>query len=198
MDIGEEIIKRLNREIEKDLELETEMRQNSINLSTQNILEIRRLIVQTSLLSATIIGILFAFGEHSGCIKNKPYVVAAIILLMVVIVYALIYLKIILERENKKLPEIYNDYFSVISTAKNNREEVRDKILVNGFNEPIYQEYMQKMHQEKERLLQQISSRPPMKEDRILDVLLILFIGALLFILLSMVNFQWIKRLFFE
>ncbi len=198
MDIDKEMIKRLEIGIEKDMELEMEMRQNSINLSTQNILEIRKLIVQTSLLSATIIGILFAFGKDSFFIKNMPCVVVAIILFMVVIVYALIYLKVILERENKKLPETYNDYHDLISKAKKNREEFRDKILIDGFNASAYNEYMQKMEQEYERRIQQMESKSTDKESRVLDVLLLLFIGALVFMVLSMVNFQWVGGFIFS
>jgi len=176
----------LERSIKENKELETEIRQNAIKYAAQNISEIRKLIAHTSLLSSAVIGILVSIGQRGDFVKNKSFVIYAVVMLIFVIGVALIYLKEILEKENKSLPETNKCFLELLS----NNIQLGEKLLANPSQESL-KAYVENGTKEREKYKQIIEIRSSEKRnDYILAVLIFTFIGALLLVLLSLIDFH--------
>lgn len=186
----------LEREIEEDKKLESELRQNALNLTVTNILEIRKLIVQISVLSATIIGILIALGEHSDFVKTKSLVIGALFVFMFIICYALIYLKIKLEEDNKNLPKTAQLYLDSLATGIQIKDDLLQEIISGNDFGKAYDKYKANGEAIRDKLQKEShTALAPEKNNYSLDILIGLFIFAFVLILLSVINFQWIGNL---
>lgn len=174
----------LEKNIKEDKELETEIRQNAIKFGAQNISEIRKLIAHTSLLSSAIIGVLIGFGDRgSFIIKNRSFIIYAIFGLIFVIICALIYLKEVLEKENKTLPETNEGFLETLSKNIKWKEE-----LLSNPSEESLKAYIENTKEEREKYQQIIKIRSSEKRNNyILAILVYIFIGSLFFIVLSVI-----------
>lgn len=149
----------------------------TININTQ-----RSLVVTFITLSAGIIGFSLPVLNGSDLVKNPAFLIWGLLTLLVVLIYGLLYLRHILQSENKDLSHIKDFYSDLLSE----QVEARNKYYFDPSeaNLDIYNESIEKGMKRLKNY-----KRDPASPDYALDFISGTFTFALMLYVLSLIPF---------
>ncbi len=155
-------------------QLNNTINQIFIQARIENIKEIRNLVILFITLSSAIIGFTIPEFDNTTLIKNSTLLIVGLFILLGVILCGFYYLKRTLENENKKLKE------------KHKKSVLRNIDIINAIDKEDSDKASQLIKKSEKDL------EDGQNSDRGLDVLFWIFFLSLIFIILSMVNFDFL------
>jgi len=166
-------------QIEQDNKLRDEINNTYVQAQSENIRQIRNLIIQFIIISSAIIGFTIPVFGRSDLIKSNLLLTGGLSELLIVILYGFGYLQWIIQKENKELSKQHDRFNSYLDIPR----EARNKFL-SEINEVNFKNWQKKQKQ----ILDDIEKKQKKKiiPDNTLIIIFIAFFLGLFLITLSM------------
>jgi ABC-type transport system involved in cytochrome bd biosynthesis fused ATPase/permease subunit len=181
----EELLRRVEQDIRDDEETRNRFSEKYANVSIKSIEQIRIWVYQVVTLSSAILGAFILLGGNSSFVKNGNHLIIAFCLLITVIIYGISHLKNIIEKDINEL-HIQSKLANEILTRA---IQVKKKMLSEQSKES-YDEFLKAKEESLAKL-------PKITERKVYsyDIILLIFVMALIFLLISIIDFNWIARM---
>lgn len=166
-------------QIEQDDKLRSLINNTYITAQTENIKQMRNLVIQFIVISSGIIGFTIPVFGRTDLIKSHFLLVGGLSELLIVILYGFLHLVLILQKENKGLAKQHDRFNSYLDKPRKSRNKFLSE-MTNG--------NWEKWQEKQQEVIQELGSCPKKKirPDYALDIIFGAFFIALALIVSSL------------
>ena len=176
----------IRQDILDDIALRDKIGEKYLDVAIKSIEQMRRWIFEVITISSAILDVFIVTGSDKPFIINSQFLPFSLFLLLAVIVYGTTHLKRSIEKDINELPK-------QAERLRNIQNEVI-KVKTAFYNEKS-QDNVDKLHQITEKSVKELDERikQPQKKDYSGDIIVLLFSAALILILFSMLDFNFMR-----